>query len=97
MCDGYSTVPYRTVLYFTTSASAETTSASAAPGDLAGGINRLKKKKLIRSLMERVEVDGGNSVCAGTGKVEIRRGTVFGGFSAGKRRLLLLGGREVAN
>ena len=47
--------------------------------------------------MERVEVDGGDSVCAGTGKVEIRRGPVFGGFSAGKRRLLLLGGREVAN
>ncbi len=47
--------------------------------------------------MERVEVDGGDSVSAGTGEVEIRRGPVFGGFSAGKRRLLLLGGREVAN
>ena len=50
--------------------------------------------------MERLEVDSGDSVCAGTGKVEIRRksgGPVFGGFSAGKRRLLLLGGREVAN
>ena len=47
--------------------------------------------------MERVEVDGGDSVCAGTDKVEIRRGLKFGGFSAGKRRLLLLGGREAAN
>ncbi len=47
--------------------------------------------------MERVEAAGGDNVCAGTGKVEIRRGPVFGGLSAGKRRLLLLGGREAAN
>ncbi len=47
--------------------------------------------------MERVEVDGGDGVCAGTGKVEILRGPIFGGFSAGKRRLLSFGGREAAN
>ena len=47
--------------------------------------------------MERVEVYGGDSVCASTGKVEIRRGPLFDGFSAGKRHLLLLGGRKVAN
>ena len=47
--------------------------------------------------MERVEVAGGDSVCASTGTVEIRRGPVFGGFSACKRRLLLLGGSEATN
>ena len=47
--------------------------------------------------MERVEVAGGDSVCVGTCKVEIRRGEVFGGFFAAKWRLLLLGGREAAN
>ncbi len=44
--------------------------------------------------MERVEVVGGDSVCVVTCKVEIRRGPLFGGFTAGKWRLILLGGRE---
>ena len=44
-----------------------------------------------------MEVAGGNSVGVDSGKVEIRRGPIFGGFSADKRRLLLLGGREAAD
>jgi hypothetical protein len=46
--------------------------------------------------MERVEVAGGDRVGAGSGKVEIRRGTIFVGFSS-KWRLLLLEGREAAD
>ena len=38
------------------------------------------------------EVDSGDCVAAATAEVEIRRGPFPFGFSAGKRRLLLLGG-----
>ncbi len=47
--------------------------------------------------MERVDVAGVDSVGACSGKVVIRRGPIFGGFSACLRRLLLLGGREAAD
>ena len=39
----------------------------------------------------------GDIIGAGTAKAEIRREPMFGGFSVGQRRLLLLGGREAAN
>ena len=44
-----------------------------------------------------MEVSDGDSVGVGTGIGEIWRGPIFGCFSAGKPRLLLLGGREAAN
>ncbi len=44
-----------------------------------------------------MEVSDGNSVGVGAEKVDIWHGPIFGCFSAGKPRLLLLGGREAAN
>ena len=44
-----------------------------------------------------MEVSDCDSVGVGTGIVEIWRGPIFRCFSAGKPRLLLLGGREAAN
>ena len=44
-----------------------------------------------------MEFSDGDSVGVGTGKVEIWRGPIFGCFSPGKPRLLLLGGREATN
>ena len=44
-----------------------------------------------------MEVSDGDSVGVGTGIIEIWRGPTFGCFSAGKPRLLLLGGREPVN
>ncbi len=44
-----------------------------------------------------MEDSDGDSVGVGAGKVEIWCGLIFGCFSAGNPRLLLLGGREAAN
>ena len=52
---------------------------------------------MFQSFKGRVEFSDGDSVGVVTGKAEIRRGPLFGCFSAGKWRLLLLGGRDATN